>query len=82
VREVAATAAGMTRQTLRDWVMPLLSSKQRLQRVDTIVLSRLQRGFAPAVYASRAVLPPPHARLTSGWLASPCREGVEPSGSW
>src|SRR6516165_9867947 len=37
--------------------------------------------LAPAVYASRAVLPPPHARLASGWLASLCREGVEPSGS-
>src|SRR5262245_15249605 len=35
---------------------------------------------APAVYASRAVLPPPHARLASGWLAGLYREGVEPSG--
>src|SRR5262245_24042833 len=36
--------------------------------------------LAPAVYASRAVLPPPHARLASGWLAGLYREGVEPSG--
>ena len=35
---------------------------------------------AHAVYASRAVLPPPHARLASGWRARLCREGVEPSG--
>ena len=35
---------------------------------------------APAVYASRVVLPPPHAKLASGWLARLYREGVEPSG--
>jgi hypothetical protein len=27
------------------------------------------------------VLPPPHAKLASGWLARLYREGVEPSGS-
>ena len=52
--------------------------RQRLQHCS-------YRGYcgasAPAVYASRTVLPPPHARLASGWLAGLCREGVEPSGS-
>jgi hypothetical protein len=37
--------------------------------------------LAPAVYASRTVLPPPHARLASGWLAGLFRVGVEPTGS-
>src|SRR5215468_2522550 len=36
---------------------------------------------APAVYASRTVLPPPHARLASGWLAGLYRVGVQPTGS-
>ena len=48
---------------------------------SVMIISRLRAALAHAVYASRAVLPPPHARLASGWLASLCREGVEPSGS-
>lgn len=36
---------------------------------------------APAVYASSAPLPAPHARLAPGWLARLCRRGVEPLGS-
>jgi hypothetical protein len=59
-------------------MLPLPPSRQRLQHCSY----RGYRGAsAPAVYASRTVLPPPHARLASGWLAGLYREGVEPSGS-
>ena len=59
-------------------MLPLRPSQQRLQHCS-------YRGYhgasAPAVYASRTVLPPPHARLASGWLAGLYRVGVEPTGS-
>ena len=59
-------------------VLPLLHQQQGFSVV-------LYRGYcaalAPAVYASRVTLPPPHARLASGWLADLYREGFEPSGS-
>ena len=59
-------------------MLPLRPSQQGLQHCS-------YRGYhgasAPAVYASRTVLPPPHARLASGWLAGLYRVGVEPTGS-
>src|SRR6516162_6121284 len=59
-------------------MLPLRPSQQRLRHCS-------YRGYhgasAPAVYASRTVLPPPHARLASGWLAGLYRGGVEPTGS-
>src|SRR5262245_61349144 len=59
-------------------MLPLRPSQQRLRHCS-------YRGYhgasAPAVYASRTVLPPPHARLASGWLAGLYRVGVEPTGS-
>src|SRR5262245_16707933 len=56
-------------------------AKQRAKAPACYQYRGYRAALAPAVYASRAVLPPPHARLASGWLARLCREGVEPSGS-
>jgi hypothetical protein len=60
-------------------VLPLRLREQRLQRYGYIEAN--DAASAHAVYASRVVLPPPHARLASGWLAGLCRVGVEPTGS-
>jgi len=60
-------------------MLPPRFPRRRLQRFMNF--GAQSRGLAPAAYASRMVLPPPHAKLASGWLAHLCREGVEPSGS-
>ena len=60
-------------------MLPPRFPRRRLQRLRISGLNHA--ASAPAAYASRMVLPPPHAKLASGWLARLYREGVEPSGS-
>jgi len=60
-------------------MLPPPFPRRRLQRLWISGLNHA--ASAPAAYASRMVLPPPHAKLASGWLARLYREGVEPSGS-
>ena len=59
-------------------VLPLLQTKQRLQRAT---ISRLPRGFGTYCLRFMGDVATAHARLASGWLARLYREGVEPSGS-
>jgi len=44
-------------------------------------ISRLPRSFSTCCLRFMGDVATAHARLASGWLAHPCREGVEPSGS-
>ena len=63
-------------------VSSMLPSRFPRRRLQRLWISGLNHAAsAPAAYASRMVLPPPHAKLASGWLARLYREGVEPSGS-
>jgi hypothetical protein len=43
-------------------------------------ISGLPRGFGTCCLRFMGDIATAHARLASGWRASPCREGVEPSG--
>jgi hypothetical protein len=59
-------------------MLPPHPTKRRLQHSHDLVAK--MNGFSTRCLRFTNRVASAHARLTSGWLASLCREGVEPSG--